>query len=74
MAGDLFIGVLQTLFLTVLAGFFIEIFSLVGLIPIFEINFCGFLKAILFFFTKFIFESILGEIFAEIEEYFLRTD
>ena len=67
MAGDLFMGVLQTLFFTVFAIFFIGIFSLVGLMPIFDIYFCGFLNANLFFFYKFIFESILGEIFAEID-------
>jgi hypothetical protein len=62
MAGDLFIGVVQTLFFTVFAGFLI-ILMLGEDVPICDICcamkviFCGFLKTILFFFAKLIFES-----------------
>ena len=78
MAGDLFIGVLQMLFFTVFAGFFLMgNFALGGDDPIYDNYqatfdiFCGFLKTIIFFFAKLTFE-IFGDMFAEIEAYYLK--
>jgi hypothetical protein len=72
MAGLLFIGVLHTLFFTVLAGFFNGMETLVGLVPTADI-FCGFLKICFTFFIEFAFDiESFGDMFAEMELYCLR--